>query len=224
MTSWAASLWEKRLTEIHARVQHHPARAHLLPRLLHHLAPLLSTQVVEHFSDPPDPWAGYKACLTGLPDCSHVLVIQDDAQPVPGFASVLPLIAEANPGRPVCLWMSAIPSATAGRARRAWGKQAYVPLGPAPFVPLVAVLWPKQAAQAFAGWAQAASGLTRADDGNAARWMKATRTEFMVTVPSIVEHDDFTPSVKGGSQKAAEGRDRNRVALLLADDARDYDW
>jgi hypothetical protein len=45
----------------------------------------------------------------------------------------------------------------------------------------------------------------------------------MVSVPSIVEHDDFTPTVKGG-RKESGGRARDRVALMLAADARDYDW
>jgi len=43
-------------------------------------------------------------------------------------------------------------------------------------------------------------------------------------VPSIVEHDDFTPTVKGGTRKESKGLARDRVALLLADDARDYVW
>lgn len=209
---------------IHCRVQHHPARKDLLPRLLHHLDPLLGVEVVEHTSHPPDPWAGYKRCLTDLPDCSHVLVIQDDAVPVPGFAEVLPQIAERHPDTPVCLWMSAIPASAAARARRAWGKQRYIPLGPAPFVPLVAVLWPCHLAAAFARWAETAARLTRADDGNAARWMKQARVEFAVCVPSIVEHDDFTPTVKGGTRKESQGRARDRVALLLADDACNYEW
>lgn len=183
--------------------------------------------MVEHRSSPPDPWAGYKLCLTGLPDCSHVLVIQDDAIPVTGFAETLPLIATANPDRPVCLWMSAVPSNAAARARRAAGRKTYIPLGPAPFVPLVAVLWPRRAAVEFMEWTETAAGLTRADDGNVARWVKQmprqSKPEFMVAVPSIVEHDDFTPSVKGG-RKESHGRSSGRLALLLASDARDHDW
>ena len=175
-------------------------------------------------SFPPDPWATYQACLREPPDSSHLLIIQDDALPVPGFWPAVQQIAESNPETPVCLWMSSIPAATAARARRAWGKQVYVPLGPAPFVPLVAVLWPTAAATRFHQWSETASGLTRADDGNVARWARQARQEFLVTVPSIVEHDDFTPSVKGGNQEASEGLDRTRVAALLADEASRYQW
>ena len=179
--------------------------------------------MVEHSSDPPDPWAGYKLCLTNLPDCTHVLVIQDDALPVPGFADVLPLIAARNPQRPVCLWLSGAPANAAGRARRAYGRSRYISLGPAPYVPLVAVLWPRQRAVEFLEWSETAERITRADDGNVARWMRQTRQDFGVCVPSIVEHDDWTPSVKGGLPET-QGRDRARVAMLLADDAVRYQW
>lgn len=210
---------------IHARVQHHPSRAHLLPRLLHHLTPF-NAGVVEHTSEPRNPWAGYLKCLQNIPECSHLLIVQDDALPVPGFAEALTRIAATNPERPVCLWMSALPASAAGRARRAKGR--YIPLGPANFIPLVAVLWPRQLAVNFHEWAQTASGLTRADDGNVARWVKQMpremKPEFMVTVPSIVEHDDFTPTVKGGDRKESKGKSKDRVALLLAEDARQYDW
>jgi hypothetical protein len=117
--------------------------------------------------------------------------------------------------------MGAIPSNAAGRARKAHGKQPYVPLGPAPFVPLVAVLWPRQSAVEFLAWSETAARITRADDGNVGRWMRQTKQEFMVCVPSIVEHDDFTPTVKGGRPQT-NGKDRSRVAALLADDARDW--
>ena len=175
--------------------------------------------MVEHSSEPPNPWEGYKRCLQNLPDCTHLLILQDDAQPVPGFAEVLPSIACDVP---VCLWMSAVPANAAARARRARGR--YISLGPAAFVPLVAVLWPRQVAAAFAKWAETAARLTRADDGNVARWMRQTRQEFRVTVPSIVEHNDFTPTVKGGTRRESQGLASDRVALLLADDARRYEW
>ena len=177
--------------------------------------------MVEHTSEPRDPWAGYKRCLENPPDCSHLLILQDDALPVPGFTDVLPQIARDVP---VCLWMSAAPANAAARARRAYGKQRYVPLGPAPFVPLVAVLWPRRLVNDFATWAETAARLTRADDGNAARWMRQTRQEFLIAVPSICEHDDFTPTVKGGTRRESHGKASDRVALLLADDARDYAW
>jgi hypothetical protein len=195
----------------------------LIPPLLHHLA-TFPCEVVEHSSQPPDPWAGYKRCLTDLPDCTHLLILQDDALPVPGFADVLPAIAGNNRGRPVCLWLSGAPANAAGRSKRALGRQPYIPLGPAPYVPLVAVLWPRQSAADFLEWSHTAARMTRADDGNVARWVRQTRQEFAVCVPSIVEHNDFTPTVKGGTRKESHGTASDRVASLLAEDARDYVW
>ena len=211
------------MTSIHVRVQHHPARQHGLPQLLHHLPS--SVQVVEHSSSPPDPWAGYRQCLTDLPDTSHVLIVQDDALPVPGFWDAVERLAEAQPDRPVCLWMSAIPADAAIRAYKAHGKQSLIPLGTSPFVPLVCVLWPTWQARAFLEWSEKVPRLmTKADDGNVARWMRTERIEFLVAVPSIVEHDDWVPSVKGGQMGATNGASKIRVALLLAEDASTITW
>lgn len=179
--------------------------------------------MVEHASQPPDPWAGYALCLSDLPDCSHVLVVQDDAIPVPWFWDAVERLAVARPDRPVCLWMSAIPSNAAHRALKA--KTTLIPLGPSPFVPLVCVLWPRQAAVDFLEWsARVPRLMTRADDGNVAKWARAEKVEFLVSVPSLVEHDDFTPSVKGGTNGATNGASRNKRALLLAEDASLIEW
>ena len=53
--------------------------------------------------------------------------------------------------------------------------------------------------------------------------MRRTRQPFMVTVPSLVEHNDFTPSVKGGRQHLP-GKEAWRRAVLLAADGLDYIW
>lgn len=98
----------------------------------------------------------------------------------------------------------------------------YTPLLNASFVPLVSVLWPKRVAESFLFWSKNHK-VTRADDGNAARWMRATKQPVVVTVPSLVEHDDFTPSVKGGRQHTP-GRESWRKALFLARDAAEYEW
>ena len=46
---------------------------------------------------------------------------------------------------------------------------------------------------------------------------------FLCTIPSLVEHNDFTPSVKGGRQHAY-GKESWRRALFLAQDGLDYEW
>ena len=99
----------------------------------------------------------------------------------------------------------------------------YIPLGPASFVPLVAVLWPKAKAEEFLHWTRGTSRITRADDGNASRWMIRTKQQIMVTVPSLVQHNDFVPSVKGG-REYSPGAESWRQALFLAEDGLDYEW
>lgn len=205
------------------RVQHHPSRADLIPSLLAAVEPLY-VEVSEHSSIPPDPWSGYRQCLSTIPkEASHVLVLQDDAQPVPNFAEALYKIADANPSTPVCLFMGALPANTAAKARqvmKAGGR--YVTINSGSFVPLVACLWPRAKAIDFLNWSKMHK-TTRADDGNAARWMRQTRGHFLVTVPSLVQHNDFVPSVKGGRQHKP-GAESWRSALFLAEDALAYEW
>jgi hypothetical protein len=119
--------------------------------------------------------------------------------------------------------MGSMPASTAALVRRAKPDVRYVPLTLSSFMPLVCVLWPTKVAHAFLEWSAAARGMTRADDGNAARWLRATRTQVLVSVPSIVQHDDGEPSVKGG-RSHVPWAESWRQALRLADDATAYDW
>lgn len=207
---------------IHCRIQAHPARTHLHDRLLGLLEPL-PCEVMVHESEPPDPWSNYRLCLDYRGEASHLLILQDDAIPVHNFVITIPKIAARHPNTPVCLFMGALPSSTATQARRAKLDVRYVPLTVGSFVPLVAVLWPSHVARSFLSWSESARGMTRADDGNAAKWVRATRQPMLVSVPSIVQHDDDTPSVKGG-RGHRPWTESWRYALLLADDATHYDW
>ena len=176
-----------------------------------------------HESQPPDPWANYRACLDFQGDSSHLLIVQDDAIPASGFVEAVGRIADRHPDTPTCLFLGALPATTATLARRAKPDVRYVPLTVGSFMPLVCVLWPTHVARSFIDWTETARGMTRADDGNAAKWARATKQQVWVSVPSLVQHDDDEPSVKGGRAHKpwAEGW---RQALLLAADATAYDW
>lgn len=191
-------------------------------RLRGALSPL-PTETVVHQSEPPNPWDGYKQCLDYQGDSPFLLIVQDDSLPVPGFAHAAQQIATRNPDTPVCLFMGAFPASTATRVRRATPEVRYVPLGPSSFMPLVCVLWPTHVARRFLDWTATARGMTRADDGNAAKWLRHTKQQALVAVPSLVQHDDDQPSVKGGRDHVP-WREAWRQALLLADDATKYDW
>ena len=134
-------------------------------------------------------------------------------------------VAERHPSTPVCLFLGAAPASTASMARRAWLRnRRYTPLLNTSFVPLVAVLWPRRVAQEFLKWSEGwEHKMTRADDGNAGRFMRTTKQPFLCTVPSLVEHNDYVPSVKGGREHIP-GKESWRHAVLLADDALAYEW
>jgi hypothetical protein len=212
---------------IRVRVQHHPSRAHLLPKLLGDLKPL-RTEVIEHSSDPPSPWAGYQLCLENIPKCDHLLILQDDVELAKGFVPAVRQIAKAKPDTPVCLFLSRLPRDVSARADRAYKeKQRYVVVPWRSFLPIVAVLWPRHKAVEFAEWTEANPQLPgqrqpRSDDAMGGMWKMRTKQYVLATVPSIVEHPDREPSTVG--RMAQWGKDKNRVAHLLAAHADRFDW
>ena len=212
------------------RIQHHPARAELLPKLIESLAPLV-VEVSTHSSDPPNPWHGYRQALTDLPDDGHVVVLQDDVEVCRNFAPAMAAIADANPETPVVLFLAKLPPHIAGAAlRAAKRKRSYVRmrLRSSDFMPVVGVLWPCHKANEFLAWASSAKlpgypRETRSDDAVAGRWAMKTRLEIAFTVPSLVEHRDQVPSLIG--KRARWGRDSTRVALLFEQgDPLERDW
>jgi hypothetical protein len=166
--------------------------------------------------------------MSDLPDKGHVVIIQDDAQPVPGFASGVTQIGQTHPDTPVCLYLARFPRDTKPRVDQAMKMgRRYIRLSQRSFMPIVAVLWPVAKLREFEEWGNENPHLPgqrepRSDDAMAGRWKMITRQEVLVTVPSLVEHPDQVPSTIGRS--AMWGKDRGRCAQFLADDARDYDW
>lgn len=210
------------------RIQHHPSRAELLPPLIEKLAPLWTEVICDDGPPPPNPWRGYQLCLSDLPDCSHVLVIQDDAIPCRNFGPVLIRIAEANPRTPVVLFLGGLPKKTGADALRSlkYGSH-YSRVWIRDFVPVVAVLWPKEKAEEFMAWSKVdklPGAFPRSDDAIVGRWMIKTKQEILVTMPSLVQHPDTVPSIIG--RRAQWGRDKGRVALhyIGEDDPLEIDW
>jgi hypothetical protein len=211
------------------RVQHHPSRAELLPALRNALKPL-RTEVIEHSSEPPSPWGGYRRCLSDIPDAyKHLLIIQDDTKPSLKFAKALRQIARANPDVPVCLFLASIPRDASLAAQKAMREnRRYIELSWRSFLPIVAVLWPRDKAREFLQWTEdnkalpGVRGEPRSDDAVGGRWKMVTRQTIRACVPSIVEHPDEVESTIG--KKPSWGTSRNRTAFLLAEDAGAFDW
>ena len=189
-----------------------------------------SEVITDHGTGLPSPWRGYKQCLTNLPDCSHVLVLQDDSVPCENFAPACLQVAAAQPDHPVCLFLARLPREASAKAERAVARnptQRYVQLSWRNFMPVVAVLWPRAKAVEFAEWASVHPQLPgqrepRSDDAMAGMWKMRERQTVLATVPSLVQHPDTNPSLIG--RRAQWGKDRNRVALFMAEDGLDYDW
>lgn len=211
-----------------ARVQGHPARAHLHGPLVEALG--IPAEVCLHSSTPPNPWEGYKACLRDIPDCSHLLVIQDDARPALNFAAALEQIAKRNPSTPVVLFLAKLPRRISVLAlRAAKNREAYVGTGmrQSEFCPVVAILWPRKKAEEFLTWAEEnprrlGHPSPRSDDGVLGRWAAFTHQLIRFSVPSIVQHDDREDSLIG--RQAMWGKDSGRTALLFAEDASVVSW
>src|SRR5262245_50399814 len=120
------------------------------------MAPL-PVDISQHSSDPPSPWEGYKQALADPPDCSHLLVIQEDTIVCRNFAAAVSKVAEAKPDDPVCLFLSWLPNPIVKDARQALkAGERYIRARPAKFCPVVAVLWPLGAIDRFLGWAETA--------------------------------------------------------------------
>jgi hypothetical protein len=217
------------VTRIGVRIQHHPSRAELLPLLLKNLKGL-TTEVVTHESDPPSPWAGYQRCLTDIPhDLTHLLIVQDDTVPSPGFVKAVRQIAKAHPDAPVCLFLGRLPRDASIEARRALADdRRYVRMPWRSFMPIVAVLWPRHKAVEFIEWTQTNAvmpgirGEPRSDDAVAGRWKSVTRQTVLACVPSIIEHPDEADSTIG--KRSRHSKAAARVAAFIAEDASAYDW
>jgi GR25 family glycosyltransferase involved in LPS biosynthesis len=191
----------------------------------------LAVEVIHHSSEPPNPWEGYKRCLTldqtlGK-SITHLCILQDDVTVAENFAPALEQIAASNPDTPVCLFLARLPRRTSVEATRALKDgRRYVDLHFRDFCPVVGMLWPVEKARHLMEWQKTARFPgklpPRSDDAVVGHWMRHSKQTIRACVPSIVQHPDMEPSLIG--RKPAWGKDSGRVALHLAEDALDYLW
>lgn len=205
------------MMKVSIAIQHHPARAALLPALLDRLP--AGTAVVE---DPdPDaprrsPFRTYLRALSTIPpDATHRLIVQDDALPCDSFEErMVALVTE----RPDTLMPLFVPGAAQHRrqmllASMSGERWARLSNG---WVPTVALVWPVALAASFLvfveerGYDPAKQG---ADDGVVGTFASRRRLTIYAPVPSIVEHPDVEPSLIGRRHRA--GENRARVAAIF---------
>lgn len=214
--------------QIQTVVQHHPARDHLLPALLAAL-PAGATVVSDPDPGSPrrSPWRTYLACLQTLePAADSLLIVQDDVEPCRDFAKAVALVARSCRNAPTVLFCPGVGLLNRAILNGCAAGERYIQLPAHSFVPCVAVLWPASTVASILEWAGRA-GLPpemTADDGILGRWMQATRTEILATVPSLVEHPDRERSLIG--RHSMGGKNPARIAACWLGDmsALELDW
>lgn len=149
---------------------------------------------------------------------SHLLVLQDDALPVPGFASVYLRTLEQHPDAVLCLFTPGFRylHKLALEVQRAG--MSLTPMRVGSFVPCVAISYPRSFVHSILEWADQYEvdgrhrPLRGADDGILARYCRTARIQPLLMIPSIVEHDDTIDSIG----KAHRRTGAHRKAALLA--------
>ncbi len=161
--------------------------------------------VVETDFDPPSPWGGYKACLESAVEsgASHTVICQDDTIPCLNLPRAVERIAEVIPDHPVCLYLGCLPPQKRPALEAGAQGKCFVELINRSFMPVVAVLWPREKAEHFLEWSATHSSLQRrngqriqhrSDDAMGGWWMKTQRQRVFATIPSLVQHPDDVPS------------------------------
>lgn len=202
-------------------VQSIPERRSVRERLLAQLPP--AVVVEDDGPQPPNPWRGYQLCLSRIAssDATHGVVIQDDAILCENFEGAIANLIEVIPNNLVCLFYPGL-RMRSGREMQAAvrNKRNTFVLNRQDFLPVVAVLWPKEKASFLLKWVEARRipGLRypyRSDDAVAGSWMRHTKQDVFVTIPSLVQHPDDVPSSIG--KPARSGADKGRVAFAFCE-------
>lgn len=206
---------------LHAYIQAHPSREGLHARLAERLGPL-PVEISLHSSSPPNPWAGYEAALRGFlsnTSASHCVLLQDDALPCGGFAEAVRERVEERPLSVISLWVGGLRCKTTTSYMQAMMKaERWSPIYFSDIHHVVGLVWPRELAASFLEWTQTSrlpgeNRPNQSDDAIVGAWARRTRQVVWATIPSLVEHDDETPSTIGRPW----GRgDRGRKAVSFA--------
>ncbi len=206
-------------------VQHHPARAGLLPELLRGIP---GARVVTD-PDPggqPDPWRTYRECLLLAAELEGpTTIVQDDVTLCDGFAEIAPVAAAVNPDALTAFYIQWW-GQSGNFAKQASGQdRRFTLIAKHEWVPVVATCWPVGAPQECLSWlAEKPGAVTRADDGTVARWIRKSPRRAVGTVPCLVDHLDETPSLIHRSTKDKPGRRRAAVPWAVMGDPAELVW
>ena len=180
-----------------------------------------------HASVPPNPLEGYRQALSDPPDCTHLLIIQDDATVCADFAATLERVVDAKPEDPIALFLARLPRADYVAALRAMkSHHRFVTLRGQGFCPVVAMVWPIERSQNFLEWSKVAklpgNKTPRSDDAAVGHWVRTKHNRVLACVPSIVQHPDEEASIIG--LRAMWGRDKGRTSEIFDPEANQIVW
>lgn len=156
----------------------------------------------------------YLACLRAMPAwATHVLVIQDDAQPCSGFRPLAEQMIVERPDGLVAFFLAGAPPRSARLAQQAFRRgERWSLLHRSDWCPTVATCWPRDLVRAFLEFVVARPPTGTGDDSVVGEFVRANDVPVWVTVPSLVQHPDVEPSLIGW--RAGAGRNRMRVAAV----------
>lgn len=186
-------------------IMHHPSRPHLPVRLLGALSDSERVRRIRVVTDPVpllsvkdvSPWRTYRLCLEQAPpDCSHYLILQDDALPCPGFLDVAALAISHRPNEVISFFINFLAHASATKlVQTATLCSAWSELDPQErFLPTVATVYPRELVDDLATF-HTDQVNPIADDEITGRWRRERGHRVWITIPNLVQHDEEEASV-----------------------------
>lgn len=165
--------------------------------------------------DPTGPawaWRTYREALLRTPeDCTHRVVIQDDALPVVNLEAAVAAQVADCPCRVLVLFVSGQARHTVNDMYTADREgESFCRLNLRDhFIPAVAVVWPREFCLPVVEWADKRkwnANALRSDDAILREAAHSLGLEVWVTVPSLVDHVDDVPSVMVGGVRGGKSR------------------
>jgi hypothetical protein len=153
----------------------------------------------------PSALRGHVAALRHATDTylgtTHILVLQEDAIPCPGFPATLLDVVAARPDSLISLYIGTHHGGQAAYRRRMRSCQRFSPLPLNHFVPTVGIVWPAMYAKVFCNWVGQVED-TKYDDEAIRVWRQrlhrqGVEIDAVASIPSLVKHDNDLPSVIG---------------------------
>ena len=208
------------LDRVAARIQHHPSRVGLPRRLVAQLSAFEDLEVVAdpQPDGPTDSWRSHRRCLESMSaGATHLLVLQDDAVVMHGFAQKMAHAIAQQPDAVLCAFTPGFAYLQRAFEQAKKERRSFHPLQVGAFTPLVAVSYPAAFVEGLLDWADHRANprqrrqLRGADDGVVALYCRTAKIQPLLMVPSIVEHDAEVSSVGKLHRRVGPHR---RAALL----------